>query len=121
MNLLADQDCEACCRDASPISAEEAQELLATLPDWTIETPDDPEGLVPRLVRVFVFANFREALAFTQGVGELAEAADHHPALLTEWGRVTVSWWTHSIRGLHRNDFILAAKTERLFTGSPQP
>ena len=47
----------------------------------------------------------------------LAEAEGHHPALLTEWGRVTVTWWTHKIRGLHRNDFIMAAKTEMLAIG----
>jgi len=55
-----------------------------------------------------------DALAFTNRVGALAEAEGHHPALLTEWGRVTVTWWTHKIRGLHRNDFIMAAKTDAL-------
>ena len=47
-------------------------------------------------------------------VGALAESEGHHPALLTEWGRTTVTWWTHKIRGLHRNDFIMAAKTDSL-------
>jgi 4a-hydroxytetrahydrobiopterin dehydratase len=47
-------------------------------------------------------------------VGEVAEAEDHHPALLTEWGKVTVTWWTHAVKGLHRNDFIAAAKTDQL-------
>ncbi len=45
-------------------------------------------------------------------VGELAEEEGHHPALLTKWGRTTVTWWTHKIKGLHRNDFIMAAKTD---------
>ncbi|HSE95394.1 MAG TPA: 4a-hydroxytetrahydrobiopterin dehydratase, partial [Methylomirabilota bacterium] len=63
------------------------------------------------------FPTFVAALDFTNRVGALAEAEGHHPALLTEWGRVTVSWWTHAIRGLHRNDFVMAAKTDRL-TGS---
>jgi 4a-hydroxytetrahydrobiopterin dehydratase len=66
------------------------------------------------LVRTFRFPNFREALAFTDRVGALAEAEGHHPALLTEWGTVTVFWWTHKIHGLHRNDFIMAAKTDAL-------
>ena len=52
-------------------------------------------------------------------VGALAEQEGHHPALLTEWGRVTVSWWTHAIGGLHRNDFILAARTDTLYAGHP--
>jgi 4a-hydroxytetrahydrobiopterin dehydratase len=60
------------------------------------------------------FPNFTEALAFTNRVGALAEADGHHPALLTEWGRVTVTWQTHKIRGLHLNDFIMAAKTDEL-------
>ena len=76
------------------------------------------EAGINRLVRIFKFKNFREALAFTNGVGELAEAAGHHPAILTEWGRVTVSWWTHKIKGLHKNDFIMAARTDNLLKGS---
>ena len=69
---------------------------------------------MPRLVRTFTLPNFRAALAFTQRVGELAEEEGHHPAILTEWGKVTVSWWTHKIKGLHKNDFIMAAKTDAL-------
>ena len=69
---------------------------------------------VKRLERVFTFPDFAGALAFTNRVGAIAEAAGHHPALLTEWGRVTVGWWTHAIGGLHRNDFIMAARTEPL-------
>jgi 4a-hydroxytetrahydrobiopterin dehydratase len=69
----------------------------------------------PQLERTFRFPNFREALTFTLQVGELAEAEGHHPVLVTRWGSVTVIWWTHKIRGLHRNDFIMAAKTDALF------
>jgi 4a-hydroxytetrahydrobiopterin dehydratase len=75
------------------------------------------EGIA-RLERVFHFPSFADALAFTNRVAALAEAEGHHPALLTEWGRVTVTWWTHKIRGLHRNDFIMAAKTDVLATAS---
>ena len=57
------------------------------------------------------------ALEFTNQVGELAEQEDHHPSILTEWGRVTVTWWTHAVSGLHVNDFISAAKTDQLFAG----
>ena len=69
---------------------------------------------IRRLERVFRLKDFAQALEFTNKVGALAEAEGHHPALLTQWGSVTVTWWTHKIRGLHRNDFIMAAKTDRL-------
>jgi 4a-hydroxytetrahydrobiopterin dehydratase len=78
--------------------------------DWRLLERDG----IARLERVFQFPNFAHALAFTNRVGTLAEEQGHHPALLTEWGRVTVTWWTHKIRGLHRNDFIMAAKTDAL-------
>ena len=62
----------------------------------------------------FQFGDFEQALSFTNRVAALAEEQGHHPALLTEWGRVTVSWWTHKIRDLHVNDLIMADKTDRL-------
>jgi 4a-hydroxytetrahydrobiopterin dehydratase len=68
-----------------------------------------------RLRRIFSFDDFAQALEFTNKVGVLAEEEGHHPALLTEWGRTTVTWWTHKIRGLHRNDFVMAAKTDVLY------
>jgi 4a-hydroxytetrahydrobiopterin dehydratase len=108
-DLLAEK-CVACRRDAPRVTAEEAVELSPLIPDWEMEEHDG----VPRLVRTFRVPTFRDALAFTGHVGELAEAEGHHPAILTEWGKVTVSWWTHKIRGLHRNDFIMAAKTDAL-------
>jgi 4a-hydroxytetrahydrobiopterin dehydratase len=87
-------------------------EFLPQVPDWQVV---EREG-IQRLERVFTFRNFAQALAFTNRVGELAEAEGHHPALLTEWGRVTVTWWTHKIHGLHRNDFIMAPKTDKLYS-----
>lgn len=89
----------------------ESREYLKQLPDWLIVQETD----VPRLVRAFAFPDFASALAFTDRVGAMAEREGHHPALLTEWGRVTVSWWTHDIGGVHRNDFILAARTDELY------
>ncbi|MBV9691739.1 MAG: 4a-hydroxytetrahydrobiopterin dehydratase [Ktedonobacteraceae bacterium] len=68
------------------------------------------------LERVFTFKNFVEALAFSNKVGELAEQEGHHPALLSEWGKVTVTWWTHAMKGLHKNDFVMAACTDQLHT-----
>jgi 4a-hydroxytetrahydrobiopterin dehydratase len=95
---------------AVPLGAEEILELKKLLADWDIRYAEQQ----PQLCREFRFRNFAEALLFTNRIGELAEAADHHPALLTEWGKVTVSWWTHSIRGLHLNDFIMAARCDEV-------
>ncbi|HEX8244609.1 MAG TPA: 4a-hydroxytetrahydrobiopterin dehydratase [Longimicrobium sp.] len=100
--------CEPCRTGAPTVTDAEAAELLGQLTDWGIV---DREG-IRRLERVFAFPDFASALDFTRRVGEIAEQEGHHPALLTEWGRVTVTWWTHKIRGLHRNDFIMAAKTD---------
>lgn len=88
----------------------EAAALLHELPGWRVVA----RGGIERLERALTFPDFAAALAFTDRVGAAAEAEGHHPALLTEWGRVTVSWWTHAIGGLHRNDFVMAAKTDAL-------
>ena len=66
--------------------------------------------------RTFKFKDFAEALSFTNKIGRIAEEEAHHPLILTEWGKVTVTWWTHKIKGLHHNDFIMAAKTDLLLT-----
>ena len=104
--------CVACRRDAPTVTDAELRELHAGVPEWEVV---ELEG-IRRLRRVFSFRDFAEALEFTNSVGELAEEEGHHPALLTEWGGTTVTWWTHKIKGLHRNDFIMAAKTDVLAT-----
>ena len=71
------------------------------------------------LEKEYRFKNFREALAFTNRVGELAEAQGHHPDLHLSWGKVRVTIWTHKIDGLTESDFIFAAKTARLFEKPP--
>lgn len=109
MSLKIEQ-CEACQAGAPRVAEQESEELMQQLPQWRIRT----ESGVDKLQCVYEFADFAAALVFTNQVGELAEAYNHHPALLTEWGKVTVSWWTHKIGGLHRNDFRLAAKTDAL-------
>lgn len=110
MPELTSERCVACRRDAPRVTEAEIAELKPLVPEWEMVERDG----IPRLERVYSFPDFAQALAFTGRVGELAEREGHHPALLTEWGRVTVTWWTHKIRGLHRNDFIMAAKTDRL-------
>lgn len=108
--------CTACRAGAPAVTDTEMAGLLAQTPDWRVI---DRDG-IKRLEREFEFADFADALSFTNAVGALAESAGHHPALLTEWGRVTVTWWTHKIGGLHLNDFIMAAQTDAL-AAKPHP
>jgi 4a-hydroxytetrahydrobiopterin dehydratase len=108
MGSLAGERCVACRPGATPVSEAEIRTLAPEVPRWALVERDG----IRRLERAFSFPDFAAALAFTNRVGALAEAEGHHPALLTEWGRVTVTWWTHAIHGLHRNDFIMAAKTD---------
>ena len=110
MKKLCELQCEACQVGAPLVSSEEIADFREQISDWEILTAEGVE----RLSRTFKFRNFAEALAITNQVGELAEAEGHHPAILTEWGKVTVQWWTHKIKGLHRNDLIMAAKTDAL-------
>lgn len=111
MTRLSQQLCEACRAGAPQVSAEEQDTLLVELPEWEVV---HEEG-VPQLCRVYAFRNFVQGQDFTNRVADLAEAEGHHPAILLEYGRVTVRWWTHKIRGLHRNDFIMAARTDDLY------
>jgi 4a-hydroxytetrahydrobiopterin dehydratase len=102
--------CTACRKGEPTVTDAEIAAFRPQVPDWELLETDG----VQRLQRVFRFESFAQALAFTNRVGELAEQEGHHPALLTEWGRTTVTWWTHKIGGLHRNDFIMAARTDAL-------
>ena len=111
MTMLTSERCTACRADAPRATEAEVAELKPQIPDWELLEEDG----IPRLRRVYRFRTFPDAVAFSMKVALLAEAEGHHPAILTEWGRVTVSWWTHKIRGLHRNDFISAAKTDKLY------
>ena len=110
MDKLTELKCVACRGDEPQATVAEIAEYRKQTPDWTIIERDG----VKRLERAFKFKNFAQALEFTNRVGKIAKEEGHHPALLTEWGKVTVTWWTHKIGGLHRNDFIMAAKTDEL-------
>jgi 4a-hydroxytetrahydrobiopterin dehydratase len=110
MTSLADKSCTACRAGAPLATREEITRYLPQLPGWQII---EIAG-IERLEKTFPCKNFAQALHFTNQVGAIAEQANHHPAILTEWGRVTVSWWTHKIAGLHVNDFIMAAKTDQI-------
>lgn len=108
MSRLNGEKCVACRRDSPRVTEAEIVELRFEIPDWELVERDG----IQQLERVFRFPDFAGALAFTNRVGALAEEEGHHPSLLIEWGRVTVTWWTHKIHGLHRNDFVMAAKTD---------
>jgi 4a-hydroxytetrahydrobiopterin dehydratase len=111
MEALSGMKCVACRRDAPTVTEAEVVELHPQVSEWEIV---EQEG-IKKLNRVFRFDDFAKALAFTNALGELAEEQGHHPALLTEWGQTTVTWWTHKIKGLHRNDFIMAAKADEVY------
>jgi 4a-hydroxytetrahydrobiopterin dehydratase len=108
---LARERCVACRRDSPRVTEEEIAVLHPVVPDWELT---DTDG-IPRVERAFKFRNFADALEFTERVGNEAEAEGHHPRITLEWGRVAVQWWTHKIRGLHRNDFIMASKTDHIY------
>ncbi|HTG58020.1 MAG TPA: 4a-hydroxytetrahydrobiopterin dehydratase [Terriglobia bacterium] len=110
MSILAHEKCTTCRRDSPLVTEAEIRELKPQVPHWTLVERET----IQRLECIFRFRNFGEALSFTNRVGVLAEAEGHHPAILTEWGQVTVTLWTHKIRGLHRNDFVMAAKIDSL-------
>lgn len=110
MENLSQQKCIPCLGSVPPMSQTEIHPYLAQVKQWKLITQ---EG-VQRLQRVFRFKDFSEALDFANKIGQIAEEENHHPAILVEWGKVTVTWWTHTARGLHPNDFIMAAKTDAL-------
>ena len=111
---LSEQKCVACRRDSPSVPPEEVKELLPQISEWELIEVNE----IPRLHRVFKFSNFADSLEFTNKVGALAEEEGHHPLLTTEWGRVRVQWWTHKIRNLHQNDFIMSSKTDDIFNAS---
>jgi 4a-hydroxytetrahydrobiopterin dehydratase len=111
---LTGMRCVACRRGEPTLTDEEIAAYREQVAAWDVIEVDG----VKRLRRAFAFPDFASALRFTDRVGALAEAEGHHPALLTEWGRTTVSWWTHKIGGLHRNDLIMAAKTDETYEGA---
>ena len=110
MEPLSNERCVACHPNSTRVTAYEIVQLKPQVPDWNLIEKNG----VPQIERTYEFPDFKSAIAFTNSVGEVAETEGHHPALLTEWGKVTVTWWTHAISGLHRNDFIMAAKTDAI-------
>jgi 4a-hydroxytetrahydrobiopterin dehydratase len=107
---LASKTCTPCRGGVPPLTRDEAERHRRETPDWQIL--GDPQ----RIERRFKFKDFAEAFGFVTKAAELAEAEGHHPDIIFGWGYATVSLHTHKIKGLHENDFIMAAKLDRIFT-----
>ena len=111
MNELINKKCEACRIDAPKVTDEEIPSLMSQIPLWEIIEKNN----IKKLTCVFKFSDYGQSLVFTNKVATLADEEDHHPQIILEWGKVKVIWWSHKIQGLHQNDFICAAKTDRLY------
>jgi len=109
---LAEKTCVPCRGGVPPLTRAEAEGLHQQTPDWALL--DDAR----KIERKFTFRNFRAALAFVDQVGALAETEGHHPDVAFGWGYATVSLYTHKIKGLHENDFIMATKIDRIFASA---
>ena len=110
MSALAEKECVPCKGGVPPLKGEELARLARELSaGWQVQNEH-------HLEREYKFKNFREALDFTNKVGELAEAQGHHPDFYLAWGKVKLTLWTHKIDGLTESDFVFAAKVDRLET-----
>jgi 4a-hydroxytetrahydrobiopterin dehydratase len=107
---LTDKKCEACTIDAPLVNSVDYPELLKDLEDWSIE-----EESINKLVKTYNFAHYADSVSFTNKIADLAETEDHHPKIVLQWGSVKLEWWSHKIKGLHLNDFICAAKSDKIF------
>jgi len=114
-SALAEKACTPCRGGIPPLSHDEAEELHQQAPDWVLV--DD----ATRIERTYRFKNFREAFAFVERAAALAETESHHPDIGFGWGFATVSLRTKKIKGLHENDFIMAAKLDRIAAENPSP
>jgi len=111
MDTLINQNCIPIDRNSTGLKNEEIELLSSDVPDWFIV---DEDGVL-QLHRDFKLKNFSEALTLTNAIGEIAEEQNHHPMITLTWGQVTVRWWTHTVGGLHKNDYIMAAKTSAIY------
>lgn len=107
---LIDKKCVVCNDNVSQVNDSEQLLLIKQIPKWDVQVNNN----VKMLVREYQFKNYKLAWEFANKVAALAEFEFHHPAILLEWGKVKVTWWTHTVNGLHKNDFICAAKTDQL-------
>ncbi len=108
MSELASKTCVPCQGGVPPLTGAELAALEKQVDGWQVVAEH-------HITKTFTFRDFRSALAFVNRVGELAEQEGHHPDLYLTWGKVDIKIWTHKINGLTENDFILAAKIDRLY------
>ena len=111
MSDLSNLPFEVCHKDSPAVDQQQATALLEQLAGWDIHVIDG----IPQLQRVYRFKNFVNAMLFANRITELAEQENHHPSILVEWGKLRLTWWTHTIKGLHKNDFIMAARSDDAF------
>ena len=111
MAILAELKCTVCRSGDDPMSKQEIGNNLESIPEWELIN----ENKTDKLKRTFNFQDFATAVDFSVAIAKFAETEGHHPQISTEWGKSTVRWWTHKIGGLHKNDFIMAAKTSRAY------
>jgi 4a-hydroxytetrahydrobiopterin dehydratase len=111
MDSLADRDIVLCKKGTPPLTEREYAPLLMQTVGWDVVKVDGVE----RLQRTYFFPDPSDAVAFSRFLSAMADEADHHPFLVAEDNRLTVIWWTHSIKGLHLNDFIMAARSDEAF------
>ena len=109
---LNTQQCEACNVNAPKVTDDELAMLIREIPDWV---PIVEENIM-KLAREFNFKNYKQAWDFANKISALAEQEFHHPTIVLEWGKVTVTLWSHKAKGLHKNDFICAAKSDALLS-----
>ncbi|MDX2367843.1 MAG: 4a-hydroxytetrahydrobiopterin dehydratase [Colwellia sp.] len=111
MTALSELTCEACSANAKLLTKNEIDSLLLEISDWEVIVDSD----IQKLKREFQTKNYQQSISFTNAVAILAESINHHPQIIVEYSSVTVIWWSHNIKGLHKNDFIMAAKTSDIF------
>jgi len=108
MNTLAEKECVPCKGGVPPLKGKDLTTLAQQLDNgWQVVNEH-------HLEKEYKFKDFREALAFTNKVGELAESQNHHPDIYLAWGKVKLTIWTHKINGLTESDFVFAAKADKL-------
>ena len=108
-----EKTCEPCRGGVPPLNLSECQALLEHTPNWTLCENSS------KLERIFTFQNFIDALSFVNSVAEVAEAENHHPDISFGWGYCKIVLFTHKIDGLHKNDFIMAAKINQITALNP--
>ena len=111
MNDLVNRKCEACRPDAPKVTTSEIEQYLPTLPEWKLIQEDG----IDKLTRCYALSKYAESLSLVNAIAELSELEGHHPIMIVEFRQVTVTWWSHKMKGLHVNDFIMAAKCDSAY------